>query len=121
MKTCYTFLLQTGPDFIDACKVTTDQINWLAANTKQRGSLLWGRLRRLRLTGSNFGKVLDSYDRNQQKGTPYPLSLFKSLKGEYKSDTKDSIMWGQMNEDIAANADMNKTTRKYRKHLVCVC
>ena len=74
----------------------------MAEDTKQqRGSLLWCRLRRMRLTGSNFGKVLDAYNRNMEKDTPYPSSLFKSLKGEYKLD---SIMWGQMHEDIAIDA-----------------
>ena len=62
-------------DFQEACRVTTDQINWLAANTKdQRGSLLWGRLRRLRLTGSNFGMVIAAFDRNL-RGMPYPIVL----------------------------------------------
>jgi hypothetical protein len=107
--------------FIQMCKVTSEQIKWVAKNTEdQRESLLWGRLRRLRLTGSNFGKVLDAYNRNQQKGTQYPESLFKSLKGEYKMDGKDPIMWGQMHEDVAIRAYMSQTNNRVEKVGLCL-
>ena len=72
-------------------------------------NIQWGRIRRLRLTRSNFGKVIDAYDRHQKKGVPFPPSLFKSLKGEYKLDTKDSIMWGQMHESISFDAYIRET------------
>ena len=45
--------------FIVKCKVSAEQIAWLALRTVgQRSSQLCGTLRRLRLTGSNFGEVL---------------------------------------------------------------
>ena len=81
--------------FVQNCKLTTEQINWVEFNTrKQRATHLWGKLRRLRLTGSNFGKVIDAYNRNIINGTPFPPSLFKLLKGEYQLGTKDSVIWG---------------------------
>ena len=49
------------------------------------------------------------HNRNQQKGVPFPSSLFKSLRGEYKLDTKDSIMWGQMHESIACDSYIKET------------
>lgn len=107
--------------FLELCRVTCEQITWVANNTKdQRDSLLWGRLRRLRLTGSNFGKVLDAYERHLQKGTPYPESLFKSLKGEYRLEGKDSIMWGQMHEDNAISAYVALTNNRVEKIGLCL-
>ena len=89
-------------EFIEKCKVTAEQIQWVAYNTKdQRTSHLWGKIRRLRLTGSNFGKILAAYDRHQQFGNAYPPSLFKTLRGEYSLQGKDSIIWGQVHEKQA--------------------
>ena len=106
--------------FVQKCKVTREQIQWVASSTRlQRDSVLWGRLRRLRLTGSNFGKVLDCYNRNALSGTPYPESLFKSLRGEYKMDGKESIMWGQMHEETAIKAYVAKT--KFRVDQIGLC
>ena len=107
--------------FIEMCRVSHEQISWVAKNTAdQRNSILWGRLRRLRLTGSNFGKVIVAYNRNAQKNTPYPESLFKSLKGEYRMEGKDSIMWGQMHEDVAINAYIAKTKNQVEKIGLCL-
>ena len=107
--------------FVKACKLTTEQIYWVEKNTKeQRASHLWGKLRRLRLTGSNFGKVIDAYDRNLSKGTPYPPSLFKSLRGEYQLGTKDSIIWGQVHEDIAIERYVRDTKNKVEKVGLCL-
>ena len=50
--------------FMERCHVTSDQIKWLAEQTKeQQKSLLWGKHRQLRLTGSNFGVIVAAYDR----------------------------------------------------------
>ena len=107
--------------FIDMCKVSQEQIAWVAQNTKdQRKSLLWGRLRRLRLTGSNFGNVLDAYNRYHKNGTAYPESLFKLLKGEYNMEGKDPIMWGQMHEDTAIKAYENKTGNRVQDIGLCL-
>ena len=89
-------------EFIEKCKVTAEQIQWVAYNTKdQRTSHLWGKIRWLRLTGSNVGKVLAAYDRHQQFSNAYPPSLFKTLRGEYSLQGKDSIIWGQVHEKQA--------------------
>ena len=113
--------LQSKESFVQACKVTCDQINWVAQNTTdQRASHIWGKLRRLRLTGSNFGKVLDAYNRNQSSGTPYPPSLFKSLKGEYQLGTKDSIIWGQVHEDVAIENYIERTKNQVYKIGLCL-
>ena len=96
--------------FIEKCKVTSQQINWLAENTKeQRNSLLWGKYRRLRLTGSNFGMVIRATDNHMANGKPYAASLFKTLKGEYSLHGKDAIMWGQMHELTAIQACKDET------------
>ena len=88
--------------FIEKCRVSRNQIEWLAQHTSdQRNSQLWGKHRRLRLTGSNFGEVLKAFDRHLCQGRPFPTSLFKKLKGEYCFSTKDAILWGQMHEEHA--------------------
>ena len=88
--------------FTEKCKVSRSQIEWLAKHTSnQRNSELWGKHRRLRLTGSNFGEVLKAFDRHHCQGRPFPPSLFKKLKGEYSFGTKDAILWGQMHEEHA--------------------
>ncbi len=88
--------------FVEKCKVSPDQVEWLAAQTSgQRKSALWGQFRRLRLTGSNFGDVIKAYERKRATDNPIAPSLLKKLRGEYSLGTKDSIMWGQMYEDVA--------------------
>ena len=88
--------------FIEKCKVSPAQVKWLANKTiQQRHSQMWGQYRRLRLTGSNFGHVIDACQRKETKNCPIPSSLLKKLRGEYSLGTKDAIMWGQMHEDVA--------------------
>ena len=51
--------------FINKCKVSAEQISWLAEETKeQRNCETWGRYRRLHLTGSNFGDELGAIARH---------------------------------------------------------
>ena len=88
--------------FLQKIQVTQEQRKWVAEKTKdQLQNHFWGRYRRLRLTGSNFGKVLQAIERNKNTGRPFPPSLFKSLKGEYNVQKKDAIIWGQMHEKTA--------------------
>jgi len=88
--------------FLQKIQVTQEQRKWVAEKTKdQRQNHFWGRYRRLRLTGSNFGKVLQAIERNKNTGRPFPPSLFKSLKGEYNLQKRDAIIWGQMHEKTA--------------------
>ena len=102
--------------FIDKCKVSAEQISWLAEETKeQRICETWGRYRRHRLTGSNFGDVLGAIARHLTSSKSYPPSLFKKLKGEYCLGTKDSIMWGQMHEDHAIQQYIEKTGNDVEK------
>ena len=102
--------------FIDKFKVSPEQISWLAEQTKEhRNCETWGRFRRLRLTGSNFGDVLAAVARHMASGKPYPASLFKKLKGEYCLGTKDCIMWGQMHEDHAIKQYMAETGNNVEK------
>ena len=90
--------------FTEKCKVSIEQIKWLAANTiDQRPSFLWGKFRSLWFTGSNFGEGLEAINRNRSHGHPFPPFLFKKLMGEYYFSTKDSIIWGQMHEKVALN------------------
>ena len=61
--------------FMERCLVTFDQIKWLAEQPKeQQKSLLWGKHRQLRLTGSNFGVIVVAYDRQQLTARPYPTT-----------------------------------------------
>ena len=102
--------------FIEKCKVSREQIFWLASKTvEQRNSLIWGQFHRLRLTGNNFGEVLKASQRHDAYGAPYPPSLFKKLKGEYSLGTKDAIMWGQMHEAQAIQDYMQKTGNKVKQ------
>lgn len=102
--------IQSKDIFVKKCKVSAEQIIWLAEQTKQqRNCQMWGKFRHLRLTGSNFGDVLGAIARHTTLNKPYPQSLFKKLKGEYSIGTKDSIMWGQMHEELATNQYMETT------------
>ena len=94
--------MESKAQFLEKCRVSAEQIHWLASNTSdQRSSLLWGKVRRLQLTGSNFGDVLKAVNRNRGHGHPFPPSLFKTLVGEYTFNSKDSSIWGQMHEQVA--------------------
>ena len=96
--------------FIEECTVSEQQIAGLAENTKQqRMCQQWGKFRRLRLTGSNFGDVLSAISRHTAAKRPYPPSLFKKLQGDYSLGTKDSIMWAQMHENHAVKKYVQKT------------
>ena len=94
--------IQDRSIFVNKVKVSNDQIQWLAkATVGQRSTVLWGQHRRMRLTGSNFGHVIQACQRKLQKGNPIPPSLLKKLRGEYQLGTKDSILWGQVHEEVA--------------------
>ena len=62
---------------------------------------LWGQFKRLRLTGSTFGLVLDAIRRKIEKGHEYPPSLFRALKDGYTLSTNDAILWGKLYEGKA--------------------
>eukprot|EP00795_Rhopilema_esculentum_P015895 gene15895-7227_t len=95
---------------IKQVEVTKEQQQWIANATKdQRKSHIWGQYRRLCLTGSNFGLVLDAMKRKELSGRDYPPSLFKTLKGEYYLGNRDSIIWGQMHEEVALQAYIEET------------
>ena len=99
--------------FVRKCYVSSEQIQWLASKTKdQRNSQAWGSFRRLRLTGSNFGDVVRAMANKRDKDKPIPNSLLKKLRGEYSLGTKDSIMWGQMHEQIAIERYQQTTGNK---------
>ena len=102
--------------FMERCHVNSDQIKWLAEQTKeQQKSLLWGKHRQLRLTVSNFDFIVAVYDSHQLKARPYPPSLFKSLMGEYNLAGKDSILWGQMHEQRAIEEYIRQTGNSVKR------
>ena len=73
---------------------------------------MWGMYRKLRLTASNFGRVLSAIERKERSGRAYPPSLFKALRGEYNLEKKDPIIWGQMHENEACEEYKLKTGNK---------
>ena len=88
--------------FLQNSQVTQEQRKWVAEETKdQLQNPFWGRYRRLRLTGSNFWKVLQAIKHNKNTGRPFLPSLFKSLTGEYTLQKRDAIIWVQMQEKTA--------------------
>ena len=94
--------------FVNKVEVSHEQIQWLAnATIGQRNTILWGQYRKFRLTGSNFGHVIQSCQRRMRGDNPIPPSHLRKLRGEYQLATKDSVMWGQMHEEVA--------TGKYRE------
>ena len=106
---------QDKQKFLMACQVDQATIEFIAEETKlQHVSQLWGRIRKFRLTGSNFGKVLASCNRCNAKGT-YPPSLFKTLSGECDLSGRDVIMWGQMHEETAITAYKTATRNLVEK------
>ena len=54
----------------------------------------WSVIRKFRLTASKFGAVIEAYQKRS-----YPLSLFKSLLGEYDVSKVREIEWGRNNEN----------------------
>ena len=105
--------IQNRDIFVNKVKVSNDQIQWLAkATVGQRSTVLWGQYRKLRLTGSNFGNIIQACQRKLQKGNPIPPSLLKKLRGEYQLGTKDSIMWGQVQEEVAIEKYIEVTGNK---------
>lgn len=95
--------------FLKLCEVDDNQIKIVSERTRlQRMSKLWGKMRKHRVTGSNFGAVIAAYNRHNTSGA-YPESLYKTLCGEYNLSGKDAIMWGQMHEETAI-ADYKKFT-----------
>ena len=70
---------------------------------------MWGMYRKLRLTASNFGRVLGAIERKDKTGRAYPPSLFRALRGEYNLEKKDPIIWGQMHENEACEEYKQKT------------
>ena len=53
--------------------------------------------------------MLGAVERHTIFNRPYPPSLFKKSGGEYCIETKESIMWGQMQESLAINQYMKAT------------
>lgn len=101
MEELLTLFLQNKDQFIEKCSVNLDQINWVAKETsQQRSCSLWGKLKHLRLTSSNFGLILQCHNRFKAKGTTHPSSLFKTLKGNYNLKT-NAIAWGKVHENNA--------------------
>lgn len=102
-------------EFLEKCKVNASQIKWLENVTAaQRKCPIWGKFRSLRLTSSNFGRVIHSYDRHYLDITSYPPSLFNTLQGEYNL-TKDAILWGQVHESSAMQKYSEVTEKAVKK------
>ena len=102
--------IQDRDSIVSKAKVTKEQILWLADQTKgQQNNALWGRYRILRFTGSNFGDVIKAHSMKQKSSIPIPPLLLKKLRGEHSFHTKDSILWGKMQEKIAMESYMDQT------------
>ena len=87
--------------FLQKMSLTTTQIWDIERSTRgQRDNVLWGMLRKGRLTASNFGKVLKASSSNRQ----LPKSLFKSLLGEYNLSGLKAIQYGIHHEAEAIRA-----------------
>ena len=90
--------------------MTKEQQKWVSDNSlSQRKSQYLGMYRRLRLTGSNFCRVIKAAERHEATGHAYPPSLFKTLRGEYNLERRDPILWGKMHEEEALQLYKKKT------------
>ena len=102
--------------FIRKARATEEQIVWLSNRTiGQRRTSLWGQYRKMRLTGSNFGDVINAMERRENKKIPIPPSLLKKLRGEYSINTRDAVIWGQMHEKIALETYEKETGNKVQE------
>ena len=81
--------------------MTEEQITCTEKVTKgQAENPLWFIYKKGRITASNFGKVI----RSIESGRKPPVSLFKTLLGEYTLDGVASIEWGKAHESVAVQA-----------------
>jgi hypothetical protein len=77
---------------LDKFKVSFDDIQ-NSETVGQFENIKWCLYRKFRLTSSNFNKILQSLKRNR-----YPISLFKTLLGNYCVERVKSIKWDKTHE-----------------------
>ncbi|CAG9763887.1 unnamed protein product [Ceutorhynchus assimilis] len=83
--------------FRQKCAVDDHSIKDIAATTTgQVSNEKWFLVRKFRLTASNFGAIIAACQRNR-----FPVSLFKTLLGEYNLDGIKAIQWGRTHEKDA--------------------
>ncbi|KAG0410463.1 hypothetical protein HPB47_012427 [Ixodes persulcatus] len=106
----YTWLLSREPDiaihptkppiWLSLHAKSREEIQQLAESTTgQRTDPLWQVERKLRLTASNFGKVLRACENDS-----FPPSLFRHLLGEYSLEGVTAVQWGILHEPDAIKA-----------------
>lgn len=81
----------------EICKLSSENIKDISSKTiGQAENIKWYLYRNLRLTSSNFHKIIQASKINH-----YPNSLFKTLLGKYMVEGVKSIEWGKTHEIIA--------------------
>lgn len=87
-------------DFLNKLfKIDLNQIKQIANKTiGQSENIKWSLYRQYRLTASNFHKILMCMRKNKPI---FPISLYKTLLGQYRIDSMKSIQWGRTHEITA--------------------
>lgn len=88
---------QNDNEVRETLKLCVHEIEKIEILTRgQRLNDNWFIVKKLRISASNFGRVLRAVRINS-----FPPSLFKTLCGEYHMDKKDPIIWGNIHEEVA--------------------
>ncbi|KAM7315155.1 uncharacterized protein ISCGN_004938 [Ixodes scapularis] len=96
----YTQAADRTAYLVEKAAKSREEIQQLAESTTgQRTNPLWQVERKLRLTASNFGKVLKACENDS-----FPPSLFRHLLGEYSLEGVKAVQWGIIHEPDAIKA-----------------
>ena len=87
----------TVSDLVEALKPTAEDVQLIQSmSVGQRNNPLWLDARQWRVTSSNFGRVC-----NRQFRQSYPLSLIKTILGDYGTPHSAALQWGCDHEHSA--------------------
>ena len=88
-------------DFLNECLgITPDIMQVAAATVDQSKNPSWVAVRQLRLTASNFGPILEVYNKKRNPGVPSP-SLLKNLYQPPNLEKIKPTQWGIEHEPVA--------------------
>ena len=93
-------------DLVEALRPTAEDVQLIQnMSVGQRNNPLWLDARQWRVTSSNFGRVC-----NRQFRHSYPLSLLKTVLGDYGTPHSAALQWGCDHESSAVQQYMVATS-----------
>ena len=93
-------------DLVEALRPTAEDVQLIQSmSVGQRNNPLWLDARQWRVTSSNFGRVCNRHFRHS-----YPLSLLKTVLGDYGTPHSAALQWGCDHERSAVQQYMVATS-----------